>query len=341
MPGARTGAAALPAADRLVVHPRRPPIEHVVHRPLRRRADPLGHGVRQRAEAHVGDALAHLDVAGADRGRGTRGDDRPRGATTCTGRSAPPFAGIVGSVTRRSANATALTVTASTALTLPGRCASVPVKSNVISSPVDRDPHRDPAPAASPTGRRSSRARPRTRRRRRAARASAARMRRSPYATTSSNGAPRELDGAASTPSRFAPPCASRSPRRSSGVRDAATKIASTSGVSAHRRDAQPLLVDLGRVRRHRTGRHAAEVGVVGAVRGPADAACRRPANAGATSVMSLRCVPPANGSLTITWSPGREPGRRTRRSPRAPPPASSRGAPGCARPARAACRRR
>ena len=41
----------------------------------------------------------------------------------------------------RSANATALTVTASTAFTLPARCASVPVKSNVIASPstVTRD----------------------------------------------------------------------------------------------------------------------------------------------------------------------------------------------------------
>ena len=48
---------------------------------------------------------------------------------------APPLAGIVGSVAERSANATALTVTASTALTLPARCASVPVKSKVAESP--------------------------------------------------------------------------------------------------------------------------------------------------------------------------------------------------------------
>ena len=45
----------------------------------------------------------------------------PGRVITCTGRSAPPFAGIVGSVTERIANATALTVTASTALTVPGR----------------------------------------------------------------------------------------------------------------------------------------------------------------------------------------------------------------------------
>src|SRR6187455_1932389 len=55
----------------------------------------------------------------------------PDGAITVTGRIAPPFAGIVGSVAHRIANATALTVTASTALTLPGRCAPEPVKSNV------------------------------------------------------------------------------------------------------------------------------------------------------------------------------------------------------------------
>ena len=43
----------------------------------------------------------------------------------------------------------------------------------------------------------------------------------------------------------------------------------------------------------------------MGAVRGPAR---ERPSsvNAGATSVTSLRCVPPANGSLRMIWSPGR-----------------------------------
>src|SRR5918992_2135517 len=45
----------------------------------------------------------------------------PGGATTRTGRSAPPLAGMVGSVADRSANATELTVTASTAFTLPDR----------------------------------------------------------------------------------------------------------------------------------------------------------------------------------------------------------------------------
>jgi hypothetical protein len=45
------------------------------------------------------------------------------------------LAGIVGSVADRSANETALTVTASTAFTLPRRCSSVPVKSKVAVSP--------------------------------------------------------------------------------------------------------------------------------------------------------------------------------------------------------------
>src|SRR5947209_17181722 len=49
----------------------------------------------------------------------------PGGATTRKGRNAPPLAGIVGSVTDRNANATHDAVTASTALTLPARCASL------------------------------------------------------------------------------------------------------------------------------------------------------------------------------------------------------------------------
>src|SRR3954449_2274798 len=48
----------------------------------------------------------------------------PSGATTRNGRNAPPLAGMVGSVTDRNANATDEVVTAATALTLPGRCAS-------------------------------------------------------------------------------------------------------------------------------------------------------------------------------------------------------------------------
>ena len=51
---------------------------------------------------------------------GTAATTVPGCVTTRTGRIAPPFAGIDGSVAVRMANATALTVTASTALTLPG-----------------------------------------------------------------------------------------------------------------------------------------------------------------------------------------------------------------------------
>ena len=75
---------------------------------------------------------------------GTAATTVPGGAITCTGRIVPPLAGSVGSVTARIANATALTVTASTAFTLPGRCASVPVKSNVTSSPLDAHLDDDP-----------------------------------------------------------------------------------------------------------------------------------------------------------------------------------------------------
>src|SRR5207248_5020928 len=67
---------------------------------------------------------------------GIRADTiEPGGVITRTGRNTPPFAGRSGSTTERSANTTALTVTACTALTDPARCGSVPVKSKVIVSP--------------------------------------------------------------------------------------------------------------------------------------------------------------------------------------------------------------
>src|SRR5688572_18971149 len=59
----------------------------------------------------------------------------PKGATTDTGRMEPPLEGIPGSAAERKAKATQETVTASTALTLPDVCGSVPVKSKVIVSP--------------------------------------------------------------------------------------------------------------------------------------------------------------------------------------------------------------
>ena len=60
---------------------------------------------------------------------------------------------------------------------------------------------------------------------------------------------------------RAVPPACATRRRRSPRPR----ACSSTGGIR------KPFLVDLGRVRRHRTGRHAAEVGVVRAVRGPAD----------------------------------------------------------------------
>ena len=135
MPGA-PGPPALPAADRLVVHPAR----------RRRRARCSSSPGPRRRPGRAPPARAHRGTRRRPAGSPRRCPRRPRpvdraattvpgGAITCTGRSAPPFAGIVGSVAARSANATALTVTASTAFTLPGRCGSVPVKSNVTPSP--------------------------------------------------------------------------------------------------------------------------------------------------------------------------------------------------------------
>src|SRR3546814_12080506 len=65
---------ALAATDRLVVHPAIPADEQVVHRALTRCADALGQRLRQRAETDVSHPLAHLDVAGTDRGRPQGGE---------------------------------------------------------------------------------------------------------------------------------------------------------------------------------------------------------------------------------------------------------------------------
>ena len=97
--------------------------EQVVHRPLRRGADPLGQRLGQRAEAHVGDPLADLDVAGADRGRRPGVDDRARGGDH---RHRPHGAAVGRDASDRWPPAARtrprLTVTASTAFTLPSRC---------------------------------------------------------------------------------------------------------------------------------------------------------------------------------------------------------------------------
>ena len=139
-----------------------------------------GKRLGQRAEAHVGDPLAHLDVAGADRGRGPGGHDRAGGRDDRTGRSAPPLAGRSGRSHARSANATALTVTASTAFTLPGRCGSVPVKSNGCSSPARVTATAIVVGCCCSAAGRCGRARRRSATRRRAIARSAARIRRSP-----------------------------------------------------------------------------------------------------------------------------------------------------------------
>ena len=114
---------------------------------------------------------------------GTRGDDRARRRDHA---HRPHRAAVRRDASDRSpariANATALTVTASTAFTLPGRCASVPVKSNVTSSPSTRQRRRTIARRRlllAAAGRRS-RARRRTCHAPSGSAASAARMRRSP-----------------------------------------------------------------------------------------------------------------------------------------------------------------
>ena len=98
----------------------------------------------------------------------------------------------------------------------------------------------------------------------------------------------------------------------------------------------RPSCGDLGRVGRHRARRHAAEVGVVGPVRGPADEPAVDEARRDERDVVEVR----AARERIVERRPGRpgatSPPQRVDRG-RAPTPASTRGAPGCARPARAA----
>jgi hypothetical protein len=76
----------LPAADK-----------DVVHRPLARRADEIGNGLRERAEDRVADALGTLDVPGADRSRCPRVDD---GARVRDDAQSPPAPRVDGDVLR-------------------------------------------------------------------------------------------------------------------------------------------------------------------------------------------------------------------------------------------------
>ena len=302
----RSRAGPLPAGDGLVVHPAVPADQHVVHRALGRGRHPIRHGLGQRAEAHVGDPLADLDVAGADRGRERRrrracpAERRPRpGAARrrWPGSSArPPSA---------RAKATALTVTASTALTLPARWGSVPVKSKRDRVAVDgeRAGRCDAGrcwSGADPVESSTSLEGPRRRRAaRRARRASGARRSRRPRRTArrpARRGAARRHGWR--RPARRG----RRSARPACGTRRGRWPGRPASGAPAggagppagsrwRRRGSSPAR----RRRRRRGGRGWR----------PSRPAGRRRRRHGATSVMSLRWVPPANGSLRTTWSPG------------------------------------
>ena len=72
----RVRARALPAADRLVVGEPRVAERDVVHRPLPLRRH--GHGLAERAHDDVDDPAGRLDVAGRDRARRARVDERAR-----------------------------------------------------------------------------------------------------------------------------------------------------------------------------------------------------------------------------------------------------------------------
>ena len=182
MPGP-PGPAALAAADGLVVHPTGAAAEdQVVHGALAGGADPVGGGLGQGQQAHVGDPLADLHVAGADRGRRPSADDGAgRDDRAAPVARVPPLAGMVGSVTLRSAQATALAVTAATALTLPRllRLGASEVERGL--GPFDRQRAGGWRPAAAARARApSSRARPRRSSVPSGSSARAARMRRSP-----------------------------------------------------------------------------------------------------------------------------------------------------------------
>ena len=109
-----------------------------------------------------------------------------------------------------------------------------------------------------------------------------------------------------STPSRFAPFCASRSPRRSAGVRELDANLASTAAVRS-----------IGGSRSPSSSISTASGGIEPGAMPPRSAWCARFAaqptsrsstKHGATRVTSLRCVPPANGSLSTICSPAPTP---------------------------------
>ena len=266
---------ALPAADRLVVHPAVAADQHVVHRALARGPELVRDDLGERAEAHVGDALAHLDVAGADRDRRNRGHDRarwrdhgdrPHGATVRRDRRI----GRGAHRERHRAHRHRLDrVDVPRAL----RVGAGEVERRVVAVDRQQRARYVSATAGRGAGRRS-RARRRNATRRRAAprarRASGVRRSRRSRRAARPNAA-RSTTAACARPEpvraalrvEVAAPLVGRARARD---QDLGHRV-----VETDRRDAKPFLGDLGRVRRHRARRHAAEIGVVRAVRHPTD----------------------------------------------------------------------
>ena len=79
MPGGAAGRPRRRRSSRSTPSPR-PPMRTLFIVPWPRAPTRSGSGLGQGAEAHVGDALAHLDVAGPHRGRRPRADERAAGA---------------------------------------------------------------------------------------------------------------------------------------------------------------------------------------------------------------------------------------------------------------------
>ena len=235
----------------------------------------VGRGLRERAQAHVGDALAHLDVPRADGDGRDAATTVPAGAITRTGRMAPPFAGIVGSVAdaERERDRAHRHRLDRVHVARPLRRRAGEVERGGVAGDRDRDARsvrasagagRGPAESSTSVNVVAAVGEPRA-----ARRACAARRSRRSRRTSSVEPSCATTSRTRSTPSAFAPRCASRSPRRSSGVRDALDDARLDLGVEQRRRDAQTLLVDHERVGRHRTRGRPAEVGVVRPVRDP------------------------------------------------------------------------
>ncbi len=270
-------------------------------------ADPPGQRLGQRAEAHVGHPLADLDVAGADRGR-RRGRRRscPAGATT---RDRPQRA-AVGRQGRVDARPAAAKATDAHRHRLDRVDVAGPLR--VGAGEVERDRRRRrwsrsrtmvgdllvgrgaeavDARRRSATCRRAGRpARP----------ACAARRSRAPRRAARRPSAARRVDAhdvGADLGVEVAGPLVGRA-----GV---GQQQGPHLGGEPHRRDAQALGVDLGGVGGHRARARRRRRRRGGPGWRPSPTRRARPTKQGATTVMSLRWVPPANGSLRMICSPG------------------------------------